>query len=86
MLRKFGHRKTRLDERFKIPNDGMYEYYIPKDCVFRTVKEHRDHWMYCWSYYSDLEHGITNRQCGWACEYSKKYNRSKYMKLIGQYS
>ena len=77
-----GHRKTRLDERFKTLNDGMYEYYIPKDCVFRTVKEHRDYLMYCWGYVSDLKHGITNRQCGWACEYSKKYDKPKYMKLI----
>lgn len=81
-FKKYGYRKTRLDERFKIINDGMYEYYIPIDCIFRTVREHIDYLALCWGYLADLRSGETNKKCGWSCECSKKYDEKRFMKLV----
>jgi hypothetical protein len=79
---KYKHFKSRLDERFNIINEGMYEYYIPKDCIFRTYREHVDILWLCWGYLADLKRGVTNKKCGWTCEYSRKYNKKKFMKLV----
>lgn len=79
---KGNHIYTRLDERFKNPTEGMYEYYIPKDCKLRTFEQHANILMLCWGYLENLRRGVTTKQCGWACEYSKKYDKNKFMKLI----
>lgn len=82
MIKKYGHRRTRLDERFKNFTIGMYEYYIPRDCIFRTFREYADYLMLCWGYCENLRRGNTTKECGWACEYSKRYDKKKFMKMI----